>query len=63
MRIEVTEQQEMEFDLDNPDAFNEQAENEELPRNRIPTPYNEQSVLLEKTTADGPNEFVFDLHT
>lgn len=63
MRIEITEHQELSFDLDDPDAFNEQAVNGELPRNRIPPQYNEQSVLLEKTTEDGPNEYVFDLHT
>lgn len=63
LRVEIVEKLEMDFELDDPDAFNEKAVDGQLPQSRIPPQYNANSNLVKTTTVEGPNEFVFDLKT
>lgn len=63
LRVQIREEQDLGFELDDPEAFNTQASRGRLPNNRIPPRYNTNSTLVRTTTADGPNEFDFELAT
>ena len=63
LRVEITEAVQVDFELDDPEAFNENAHAGKLPRHRIPAEYNVNSRLRETTTLAGPNEFSFHLQT
>lgn len=63
LRVEIVEEQDLGFELDDPEAFNAKVKNGRLPKNRIPSQYNSNSTLVRTTTVEGPNEFSFELKT